>query len=143
MDRERAEHIPEEPLGAGAEASDVTLLLNQAQAGNDSAAEQLLKLVYAQLRSAAGYHFRSEDPNHTLQPTALVHEAYLKLVGGSEKQWDSRAHFNAVASIAMRQVLRDHARDKRAVKRGGGAGHREPLTIIASPSGTSTVDLIP
>jgi RNA polymerase sigma factor (TIGR02999 family) len=84
-----------------------------------AAAEGLLELVYDQLRALAESHFRRQPLNHTLQPTALVHEAFLKLVGQTRVQWESRAHFLAVAARAMRQILIDHARGKEAVKRGG------------------------
>ena len=125
-----------EPLPA-----DATQLLHLAQSGNDRASERLLELVYEQLRATAGSFFRGQAASHTLQPTALVHEAYLKITGNESAEWESRGHFCAVASIAMRQILRDHARAKHAQKRGGGAA-REPLTRIASPSGTNEVDLI-
>ena len=125
----------------GAPPVDATRLLNLAQAGDERASAQLLEVVYEQLRATAGSYFRAQSASHTLQPTALVHEAYLKIVGGGEGRWESRGHFCAVASIAMRQILRDHARAKNAEKRGGGAS-REPLTLIESPSGASAVDLI-
>jgi RNA polymerase sigma-70 factor (ECF subfamily) len=83
------------------------------------AADRLLELVYDELRALAQNHFRHQPVNHTLQPTALVHEAFLKLVGQTRVEWESRAHFLAVAARAMRQILIDHARGKEAVKRGG------------------------
>ncbi|MEM9084202.1 MAG: ECF-type sigma factor [Planctomycetota bacterium] len=120
---------------------DATLLLNLAQGGDHVASEQLMQLVYEQLRATAGSYFRAQSADHTLQPTALVHEAYIKLMGAPGKEWESRDHFCAVASIAMRHILRDHARMKRAAKRGG-KNQRELLTVIESPSGASAVDLL-
>ncbi|MEM1331479.1 MAG: sigma-70 family RNA polymerase sigma factor [Planctomycetota bacterium] len=137
MDSTEPKH---EPTGEGLPA-DATELLNLAQSGDDQASERLLGMVYEQLRATAGSYFRAQAANHTLQPTALVHEAYLKIVGGTGGEWESRGHFCAVASIAMRQILRDHARAKQAAKRGGGSS-REPLTLVESPSGTNAVDLI-
>lgn len=126
---------------ADAPPPDATLLLGRAQTGDTIASERLLEIVYEQLRATAGSYFRAQSADHTLQPTALVHEAYLKLVGDPARDYDSRGHFCAVASIAMRQILRDHARAKGAAKRGGGVAH-EPLTLIESPSGADAVDLI-
>jgi RNA polymerase sigma-70 factor, ECF subfamily len=82
--------------------------------------EQLLRVVYDELHTIAGRHLRRERPGHTLQPTALVHEAYLRLVGGSGLSANNRVHFLRAASRAMRQALVDHARARKAQKRGGG-----------------------
>ncbi|HPF39387.1 MAG TPA: sigma-70 family RNA polymerase sigma factor [Phycisphaerae bacterium] len=101
--------------------SDVTQMLAKVRAGDSSAAAALLPLVYEDLRAQAAVLFRAQNPEHTLQPTALVHEAYLKLVKSASNSWESRRHFMAVAATAMRQVLADHARDRRRLKRGGGA----------------------
>jgi RNA polymerase sigma factor (TIGR02999 family) len=98
----------------------VTQVLERIAEGHDSAARQLLPLVYDELRRLARSHMRRQPSDHTLQATALVHEAYLRLVGQSDVQWESRAHFFAVAATAMRQILANHARAKRAAKRGGG-----------------------
>lgn len=130
----------QDPNASGLPA-DATRLIWLAQSGDERASGQLLDLVYEQLRAAAGFHFRAQARNHTLQPTALVHEAYLKIVRGAGGAWQSREHFCAVASIAMRQILRDHARSKRARKRGGGA-QQESITWIESADGTPPVDLI-
>ncbi|MCB9851675.1 MAG: sigma-70 family RNA polymerase sigma factor [Phycisphaerales bacterium] len=89
--------------------------------GDSSATAALLPMVYDDLRAQAASLFRSQSLEHTLQPTALVHEAYLKLVKSEGQSWESRRHFMAVAATAMRQVLSDHARDRRRLKRGGGA----------------------
>ncbi|MDB5331633.1 MAG: hypothetical protein JWP03_2784 [Phycisphaerales bacterium] len=102
--------------------SDVTQLLNAIEHGDRQAAGQLLPLVYHELRALARQQLAREGPGHTLQPTALVHEAYLRLVGpGDEARWDSRGHFFAAAAEAMRRILVDAYRRKKADKRGGGA----------------------
>lgn len=96
-------------------------------------AEELLPLVYSQLRAAAQAHLASERAGHTLQATALVHEAYLKLVGPREVPWRNRAHFYAAAAEAMRRVLVDHARSRAASKRGDAAARRAALELTALP----------
>jgi len=98
--------------------SDVTRLLGAAAAGDRQAASDLLPLVYDELRTLAAVRMAAEAPGHTLDATALVHEAYLKLVG--DQQFDGRGHFFAAAAEAMRRILVDHARSRLAVKRGGG-----------------------
>src|SRR5216684_46243 len=98
----------------------VTKLLNEWRNGNQAALEQLMPLVYAELHKLAHRHMQRQNPNHTLQTTALIHEAYLRLTGNSRKQWQNRAQFYGVASKAMRHVLVDHARTRQAAKRGGG-----------------------
>jgi RNA polymerase sigma factor (TIGR02999 family) len=98
---------------------DITLLLAELRAGNRSAESRLLPLVYDELRRQARRYMRGERPDHTLQPTALVHEAYLRLAGQREVAWQSRAHFFAVAAQLMRRILVDHARARKAEKRGG------------------------
>ena len=97
----------------------VTRLLDEARQGDSLAAEQLLPLVYAELRSIAEKHMRGEHPDHTLQPTALVHEAYLRLVGAEPIVFENRIHFLRAASQTMRRVLVDHARGRKRLKRGG------------------------
>src|SRR5438094_807526 len=100
--------------------ADVTRLLDAAAAGDPKAAADLLPLVYDELRKLAAARMAAEAPDHTLQPTALVHEAYLRLVGEDAGQpWNSRGHFFAAAAEAMRRILVDQARRKRAEKRGG------------------------
>ncbi len=127
-----------DPVAHG--SSEATLLLVRINDGDSQAAADLLPLVYEQLRAIAGSQFRSEPANHTLQPTALVHEAYLKLVQGGDN-WEGRAHFCAVAATAMRQILSNHARGKRAAKRGA---QRVDLTVdnVMTPSGSSVLDLV-
>jgi RNA polymerase sigma factor (TIGR02999 family) len=107
--------------------SDVTRILSAIEQGDSHAAEQLLPLVYDELRQLAAQKLALEKPGQTLQPTALVHEAYLRLVGESEEpHWNSRGHFFAAAAEAMRRILVDQARRKQADKRGGQA-RRVPL----------------
>jgi RNA polymerase sigma factor (TIGR02999 family) len=98
----------------------VTALLGEWSRGNHDALDQLLPLVYAELRRMAARRLRSERPNHTLQPTALVHEAYLRLVDQRQVGWQDRAHFFGVAAQVMRRILVDHARRHIAGKRGDG-----------------------
>ena len=113
--------------------SDVTRILTAAQSGDPAAAAQLLPLVYDELRRMAAARMASEPVGQTLDATALVHEAYLRLVGGDEpRQYADRGHFFAAAATAMRRILIDNARRKRAEKRGG-AATREPLSDLAAP----------
>jgi RNA polymerase sigma factor (TIGR02999 family) len=101
--------------------SEVTRILSAIEGGDARAAEQLLPLVYDELRRLAAQRLAQERPGQTLQATALVHEAYLRLVGdGAGPPWDSRGHFFAAAAEAMRRVLLNRARDKQRLKRGGG-----------------------
>ncbi|MEQ9616530.1 MAG: ECF-type sigma factor [Phycisphaerales bacterium] len=104
-------------------------LAEEVSAGHADADGRLLQAVYGELRAIAGSYFRNQNANHTLEPTALVHEAFLKLVGAESTSWEGRAHFIAVAAKAMRQILIDHARQKRTAKRGGDAA-RVTLTGI-------------
>ncbi len=113
--------MAEESLDPG----QVTRLLQQWSEGQTEILEELLPLVYGELRKVAAGYLRKERGNHTLQPTALVHEAYLKLLGQDRTHWANRAHFFAIAAQAMRRILVDHARKEKAAKRGG------PLTAIS------------
>src|SRR6516164_11403538 len=100
--------------------SDVTRLLEAAAAGDRQAAADLLPLVYDELRQLAAARMAAESPGHTLQPTALVHEAYLRLVGPADgNRWDGRGHFFAAAAEAMRRILVEAARRKRGPEHGG------------------------
>src|SRR4051794_14712868 len=109
--------------GEGTCAARMTRLLNAAGAGNPRASADLLPLVYEQLRALAGRKMRQERPDQTLQATALVHEAYLRLVDAGEVQeWDSRWHFFAAAAKSMRRILVDNARRRGRIKRGGTGG---------------------
>jgi RNA polymerase sigma-70 factor, ECF subfamily len=96
-----------------------TVLLKQVQAGNKAALDELLPLVYDELRRLAAFHLQGERPDHTLQPTALVHEAYLRLVDQREVDWQNRAHFFSLAAEMMRRILVNHALARQAAKRGG------------------------
>ena len=101
--------------------SDVTQILSAIEDGDAQAAERLLPLVYDELRKLAAQRMVQESPDHTLQATALVHEAYIRLVGTQKGQnWDSRGHFFAAAAEAMRRILVDSARRRQSAKRGGG-----------------------
>jgi RNA polymerase sigma factor (TIGR02999 family) len=115
--------------------SDVTRILDAVVKGDPHAASQLLPLVYDELRQLAAQRLAHEKPGQTLQATALVHEAYLRLVGGGEGQhWAGRRHFFAAAAEAMRRILIDNARRKRRHKRGGGLVRRELDTeCLAAP----------
>ena len=106
--------------------SDVTLILSQIESGDSSAAEQLLPLIYDELRKLAAARMANEAADHTLEATALVHEAFLKLVGEREIPWAGKAHFYVAAAEAIRQILLDHAKARQRVKRGGG---RPPLAL--------------
>jgi RNA polymerase sigma factor (TIGR02999 family) len=104
--------------------ADVTQLLNQIESGDPKAAEELLPLVYEELRRLASARMSKEDPGQTLQPTALVHEAWIRLSGSNQK-WNGRSHFFSAAAEAMRRILIDQARRKAAQKRGENAEHEE------------------
>jgi RNA polymerase sigma-70 factor (ECF subfamily) len=109
----------------------LTLLLHQVRTGQSLATEELLPLVYEELRHLARGMMQGQPSGHTLQPTALVHEAYAKLLGSAELSVESRAHFFALAALAMRQVLANHARAKRAEKRSA-EGSRVTLAEVAA-----------
>ena len=119
----------------------VTRLLQELSAGSETAAEDLIPLIYAELHRIAERQMRRERPDHTLQPTALVHEAFLRLAG-QESGWNNRSHFLSVASQAMRRILVDHARRQRSLKRGG-QNEKVELNeaIIDSGGAATTVDL--
>lgn len=104
-------------MGSG--QAEITRILGEMQRGDPTATDRLLPLVYDELRALAASYFVRQSAGHTLQPTALVHEVYLKLAASERIEWQGRAHFMAVAARAMRQILINHARDKGAAKRGG------------------------
>ena len=108
------------PPNTPAAPGDLTLLLQRADAGDASAADQILPLVYGELRKLAAAKMARESPGHTLQPTALVHEAWLRLGGNAQPQWKNRSHFFATAAEAMRRILIENARRRHAVRHGGG-----------------------
>jgi RNA polymerase sigma factor (TIGR02999 family) len=110
-------------------ASTVTELLARAGAGQAGVLADVFPLVYAELRELAARQLRREPDGHTLSPTALVHEAYVRLVGYTRMEWEGRAHFMAVAATAMRRVLVEHARGHRSAKRGG-ALRRVPIDAV-------------
>jgi len=115
--------------------SDVTRILEAAQQGDPTAADQLLPLVYDELRRLAAHRMANEAAGQTLQPTALVHEAWLRLVGNENQRWDGRAHFFAAAAEAMRRILIDRARRKHAARHGGGQQRVDvPDVDLASPT---------
>jgi RNA polymerase sigma factor (TIGR02999 family) len=122
-------------------SGNVTRLLLEWKRGDPAALDRLLPVVYAELRRIASRRLRRERSGHTLQPTALVHEAYLRLVQAPEVDWRDRAHFFAVAARVMRQVLVDHARTRDAAKRGGGA-HKVAIEEVAEPRVSVDVDLL-
>jgi len=124
--------------------SDVTRILNAIERGDTKATDELLPLVYEELRLLAGQKLSHEPPGQTLQATALVHEAYIRLVGDRPQSWNSRGHFFAAAAEAMRRILVDHARQKRSAKRGG--DHRrvdfEALVSLPDEVNVSPEELI-
>ncbi|MBK8913337.1 MAG: sigma-70 family RNA polymerase sigma factor [Phycisphaerales bacterium] len=121
----------------------VTQILGAVAAGDGSAAGHLFEIVYEQLRGIAGSYFRHQRSDHTLQPTALVHEAYVKLIGGEEVQPRDRGHFFALAARVMRQILVDHARARGREKRGGdGSWQRLTLDGIALDDPQRPLDLL-
>lgn len=112
--------------------SDITQILDAIERGDARAADELLPLVYQELRKLAAHKMSAESPNQTLQPTALVHEAWLRLVGNENKKWNDRTHFFAAAAEAMRCILVDNARRKKALRHGGGQQRVELPEIAAS-----------
>ena len=121
----------------------VTQLLQQWSHGDDSALAELTPLVYEELRRLAHHYMEGERPDHTLQTTALVNEAYLRLADQTASNWQSRAHFFAVAARAMRQILVSYARSNRAQKRGGGVARIEldESAILSPEQSKEIVDL--
>ena len=125
---------------AGGEA---TRALADLRGGDEAAAERLLPLVYSELRALAGAAMKRERPGHTLQPTAVVHEAFLRLVGSDQAAWKDRSHFIGIATRVMRQLLIDHAR-KRGTERRGGDLQRVSLVDVeqVSDGQDESVDLL-
>jgi RNA polymerase sigma factor (TIGR02999 family) len=118
----------------------VTQLLARVREGDEMALQELLPVVYGELHGIAAHHMRRERPDHTLQPTALVNEAFLRLVGGTPVPFQDRQHFLRTASQAMRRVLVDHARGRNAAKRGGGLSVTLEEGLVARQEGT--VDML-
>jgi len=125
--------------------SEVTQILSRVESGDPAAAGQLLPLVYEELRKLAAARLAQENPGQTLQATALVHEAYLRLVGDEDvaaNHWNSRGHFFGAAAEAMRRILVEQARRKQADKRGGQHHRIELLDVPAGKDAESRVDLL-
>ena len=120
---------------------EVTQLLIAWSNGDQAALNQLMPLVYGELHRMAKRYMASQSPGHTLQTTALIHEAYLKLVGHKEKGWQNRAHFFGVAAQAMRHILVDYARSRHATKRGGET-HAISLDEAAMVMDCQTAELV-
>jgi RNA polymerase sigma factor (TIGR02999 family) len=124
-----------------ADGTKITELLIDWNNGRNGALEDLLPLVYGELRRLAAHRLRQERPDHTLQPTALVHEAYLRLVDQRRVRWQNRAHFYGVAAHIMRRILVDQARARKADKRGG-EWQRVTLTDNKTPNESRDVDVL-
>ena len=125
--------MPSSPGTPRSDSPTVTVLLNDGAAGAAERLRELLPLVYEQLRASAEMYLKRESSGHTLQATALVHEAYLRLVGPREIPWRNRAHFYAAAAEAMRRILIDHARAKAAGIRGGPEARRAAVNLSSLP----------
>lgn len=124
--------------------AEITRLLSAVEQGDPAAAAQLMPLVYEELRRQAAMHIAREKPGQTLSPTALVHEAYLRLVSTSDAaRWRGRSHFYAAAAEAMRRILVDAARRKGALRHGGGLARQPlPADVPAAPTGLAPIDLL-
>jgi RNA polymerase sigma-70 factor, ECF subfamily len=120
----------------------VTQLLLRWSHGDQNALDKLMPLVYSELRKLAGNYLRRERPDHTLQPTALVNEAYLKLIDQRDAKWQNRAHFFGVAAQLMRRILVDHARAHQAAKRGGSDKQRLSITSAGQLSEEPDTDIL-
>ena len=122
-------------------ADDITQILHEWSDGDAQAADRLLPFVYEELRRLARNYLSKERAGHTLQPTALVHEAYLRLIDQTRTTWQSRVHFYAVAANMMRRILVNHARDRSAQKRGG-EFQIVPLDESVEANGKDTIDVV-
>jgi RNA polymerase sigma factor (TIGR02999 family) len=120
----------------------ITEMLRQWTTGRAEVMNELLPLIYEELHKRAKAYLRRERPNHTLQPTALVHEAYLKLIDQRDDNWQSREHFFAIAAQAMRRILVDHARNRHRLKRGGSNEDLPLEEALLAVADDSNVDLI-
>lgn len=123
------------------DSPETTILLQETADGSDAARVKLTAHLYEQLHTLAARHMQNERADHTLQPTALAHEAYMRLIDDARIDWQGKAHFLAVASNVIRRILIDHARTRRTLKRGGGA-QRVPLSPELSQIGDLNVDLL-
>jgi RNA polymerase sigma factor (TIGR02999 family) len=119
-------------------------LLTRASAGDSKAVSQLMPLVYNELRKIAASYIRRERPGQTLQATALVHEAYVRLISEKSHNWQNRTHFLAIAALSMRQILVQRARARKAIKRGGDPARitLDDALLPARASGPGTIDLV-
>lgn len=122
--------------------SEITQLLQDWSDGNQTAFDKLMPLVYEELRHQASHYLRNERQGHTLQTTALIHEAYLKLLGYNQIEWQNRTHFFALASTAMRRILVDYARERHREKRGGLAENLPLDEALQISANEKNVDLI-
>jgi RNA polymerase sigma factor (TIGR02999 family) len=121
---------------------DVTALLERWRRGSADAEEQLMALVQSELRKLAASYLRRERGDHTLQPTAVVNEAYIRLMPQRRVNWANRSHFFGIAAKMMRRILVDHARRKRAAKREGFEGDPVTLSRVADPAGGHDIDVL-
>lgn len=121
---------------------EITQLLKDWSEGNQIALDKLMPLVYEELRRQASRYLQNERQGHTLQTTALIHEAYLKLIGINEIEWQNRNHFFALASTAMRRILVDYARERKRDKRGGSAENLPLDEALMISANEKSVDLI-
>ncbi len=122
--------------------SDVTRILNAIERGDAKATDELLPLVYEELRILAAQKLSHEPPGQTLQATALVHEAYLRLVGNEGHGWDSKGHFFRAAAEAMRRILIDHARRRKSLKRGGGRRPVDRAEFLAADDASQAQEML-
>jgi RNA polymerase sigma factor (TIGR02999 family) len=122
-------------------SANITRLLNEWGGGNEAVLDELMPLVYDELRRQASRYLRKERVNHTLQTTALIHEAYLKLIG-QEVNWQNRAHFFGIAAQAMRRILVDHARQRHREKRGGAAEDLPLDEAMFVPTDEKKIDML-
>jgi RNA polymerase sigma factor (TIGR02999 family) len=134
-------NVPMDSVMTAASDNEITRALRAASQGDQSAAEKLLPLVYEELRRVARARCRMIPPNATLQPTALVHEAYLRLMGKAVQDYESRRHFFATAARAMRDILVEQARRKAALKRGG-SSERVPLEQVEPTFESPDIDVL-
>ena len=121
--------------------NEVTQILERMSAGDEAAAEELMPAMYDELRRLAASYLRRERKDHTLQPTALVHEAYLRMIRGENVAWQNRAHFLACSARVMRNILVDHAVGRKRIKRGGDR-QRVPLDAVVVAFEESAIDLV-
>jgi len=121
---------------------EVTVLLAKWRQGSEDAQERLMEVVQSELRRLAASYLRRERPGHTLQPTAVVNEAYLRLMPQRGVRWENRAHFFGIAAKMMRRVLVDHARRKRAGKREGFSGDPVSMSQVPDPAGGQDIDVL-